>query len=228
MGKNEKLSSLLAIGIGFVVLLIAFFCFLSALSWIGKPFPGFLMYKFPYVGSMGSTDWSGIKGGLKVMDRIISVNGVPIRQPGRMYWKSSKNPTRMISFSTRWNQRARPGTSLFHRNIFGRLTFSWSSFFPSWGVFSVFAIGLIVFLLKPGIASSWVFFLFTLVVGLYMATGFEMQSTYRFVALHYFLIPFQGAVLFHLGLIFPEKKQFLNRFPFLEYVVYIPALLLAL
>ena len=80
MGKNKKLASILAIGIGFVVVIIAFLCFLSALSWIGKPFPGFLMYKFPYVGSMGSTDWSGIKDGLKVMDRIISLNGVPIRQ----------------------------------------------------------------------------------------------------------------------------------------------------
>jgi len=68
-----------------------------------------------------------------------------------------------------------------------------------------------------------VFFLFTWWSAVY-GHGFRDAVHYRFVALHYFLNPFQGAVLFHLGLIFPEKKQFLNRFPFLEYVVYNPGL----
>jgi adenylate cyclase len=227
MGKNKKLSSILAIGIGFVVIIIAFLCFLSALSWIGKPFPGFLMYKFPYVGSMGSTDWSGIKDGLKVMDRIISINGVPIRQgENALEIIEKSNPDDPFLYKV--ESKGKTWDITIPPERFRQVDFFMVFFLPFLGGLLVFAIGLIVLLLKPNIASSWVFFLFSLVVGLYMATGFEMQSTYRFVALHYFLIPFQGAVLFHLGLIFPEKKQFLNRFPFLEYAVYIPALLLAL
>ena len=227
MDKSKKLSSILAIGIGFVVVIVSFFCFLSALSWIGKPFPGFLMYKFPYVGSMGSTDWSGIKSGLKVMDRIISLNGVPIRQGEDLLETIEKSDLNNL-FLYKVESKGKTRSITVPPERFRQIDFFMVFFLPFLGGLLVFTIGLIVFLLKPNTASSWVFFFFCLVVGLYMATGFEMQSTYRFVILHYFLIPFQGAVLFHLGLVFPEKKRFLHRLPFLEYAVYIPALLLAL
>jgi sigma-B regulation protein RsbU (phosphoserine phosphatase) len=55
-----------------------------------------------------------------------------------------------------------------------------------------------------------------------------MQSTYLFVNLHYFVLPFFGALIFHLGSIFPEKKRFFVGHPMLQYALYIPPFILAL
>jgi signal transduction histidine kinase len=60
-----------------------------------------------------------------------------------------------------------------------------------------------------------------------MVTGFEMQSTYIFEHFHYLIIPFFPATFIHLGLIFPERKRFLSRFPKLEYLIYLPTFVLA-
>ncbi len=59
-----------------------------------------------------------------------------------------------------------------------------------------------------------------------MVTGFEMQSTYFSVHLHWVIIPLFPATFFHLGLIFPDRKKFLDRVPWAEYLIYLPALIL--
>ena len=50
----------------------------SALSWIRKPFPGFLVYHPPYVGSISVSDWPGRKTGLSFLDRIVAADGKPV------------------------------------------------------------------------------------------------------------------------------------------------------
>lgn len=99
-------------------------------------------------------------------------------------------------------------------------------FLPFLGGLAIICIGFIVYVLKPDVRSSWIFFFFCVSVGVYMATGFDVQSTYRFSYLNYLATPFLGATLFHLGLIFPKKKGFLVRYPASEYLVYLPALIL--
>jgi len=61
-----------------------------------------------------------------------------------------------------------------------------------------------------------------------MVTGFEIQSSYTFVRFHYFVLGLYPAVVFHMGLIFPERKKVLSRFRALEYFMYLPALILAM
>lgn len=53
-------------------------CFINALSWVNKPFPGFLMYKLPRVASMNISEWPGVKAGLKLMDKVIKADGRPV------------------------------------------------------------------------------------------------------------------------------------------------------
>ena len=61
-----------------------------------------------------------------------------------------------------------------------------------------------------------------------MATGFEIQSTYSLIRFHYFILGIFPAFWLHLGLVFPEKRQILVRHPALEYLIYIPALILGI
>ena len=98
---------------------------------------------------------------------------------------------------------------------------------PFIGGMIFYTLGFVVYLLKPNTRTSWVFFFSSLIIGFYTISGFEIQSTYYFANLHYFIIPFMPASLFHIGSIFPEKKQILIRHPWLEYLIYLPAMCLA-
>ena len=80
--KNQLRTYLVLMAIDIPVIIIGIICLMNTISWIGKPFPGFLLYKTPYVGSLGNPAWSGPKAGLLLMDRIISVNGIPVKEGG--------------------------------------------------------------------------------------------------------------------------------------------------
>jgi sigma-B regulation protein RsbU (phosphoserine phosphatase) len=82
-------------------------------------------------------------------------------------------------------------------------------------------------MLKPNTSTSWVFFMLCFTLGTYIITAFEMMSTYYVVHLHFLIYPFYSPTFFHLGLIFPERKPILSRMPRLQYVIYLPAVILA-
>jgi sigma-B regulation protein RsbU (phosphoserine phosphatase) len=208
------------------VIAISIVSFIRALPWIDKPFPGFMTFKFPYVGSFTQQDWPGIKAGLKFMEQIISANGRYIRQGQDLVdLAGEKPPGTLIHYTVESKGEVReiavPTTK------FTTYDFIMVLLVMSIGL-ALFFLGFIVYLLKPNTASSWVFFFFCVVLGLYLITGFEIQSTYLFVHPHWLLIPLFPAALCHLGLIFPEKKKLLIRYPMLEYGIYLPALIIAI
>jgi len=51
----------------------------SSLSWINKPFAGFVVYYSPHIGSLSLKEWPGAQAGLKYLDRIVAVDGHPVR-----------------------------------------------------------------------------------------------------------------------------------------------------
>ena len=227
MKTRFRTPSLIFYGISGLVFVISIISFINALSWVDKPFPGFLIYKFPRVGSMGSTDWPGGKAGLRLMDKIVAVNERPIREGQDVVdIAREKSPGTLVHYTVESGEQIRKVSVPITK--FSTIDFLTVFFLPFLGGLALLSIGFIVYILKPNVSTSWVFFFFCLVVSIYMVTGFEMQSTYLFVHLHYFVIPFQGAILFHLGSIFPEKKRFTLRHPMLEYGVYLPALILAI
>jgi adenylate cyclase len=225
--KNQLRTYLVLMAIDILVIIIGIICLMNTISWIGKPFPGFLLYKTPYVGSLGNPAWSGPKAGLLLMDRIISVNGIPV--------KEGRDPLELI----RNNKVTEPllyvvesGGKTRHITVpietFTFLDFIIVYFLSFLCSLFLLSIGSIVCLLKPDVSSSWVFFFFCFIVCIYIITGFDIQSNYTFAFLHYFFTPFQGAVVLHLGLIFPEPKKFYQRYPQIKYALYLPAIILGI
>jgi serine phosphatase RsbU (regulator of sigma subunit) len=211
----------------FSVILVGAICFLNAASWVGKPFQGFLIYKLPYAASLGNRDWTGSQAGIKLMDRILSFNDKPVREGKEVVDLARKMPPGTpVHYSVESKGQIRQVTVPVERFTF--MDFFLIFFLPFFCGLLVLAIGTIVCLLKPGASSSWVFFFFCLIVSLYMVTGFEIQTTYLFVYLHYFFIPFQGATVFHLGLIFPEPRKLLTDLPQIKYLIYLPAIVLGI
>jgi class 3 adenylate cyclase len=198
----------------------------SAITFINRGFPGFLVYPFPNVGSYGSRDWPGYGAGLKFMDRIVSVDGEPVRN-GRevINWTSQKANGTPVHYGIESKGTAREVTIPVH--TFGIKDFLIVFVVPFIFGLAVYALGIIVYVLKPNIHSSWVFLIFCFSLGTYVGTGFEIQSSYHLIYIHYLIIPLVPAVGFHLFSIFPDRKKVLNRHPLLEYAIYIPAAFIA-
>ncbi|MBW2538887.1 MAG: SpoIIE family protein phosphatase [Deltaproteobacteria bacterium] len=174
---------------------------------------------------MGSREWAGGKAGLRFLDRIVAVDGQPIYN-GRdlIALLKDKQPGTPVEYTVESKGNVR--RVIVPVDIF-RLKDFLLVFFITFSVgFVLYVLGVVVYVLKPNTSASWVFFAPCFCLGTYMVTGFEAMSSYYLVHIHYLIYPFYAPTFVHLALIFPERKQFLNRFPKLEYLVYLPALIL--
>jgi serine phosphatase RsbU (regulator of sigma subunit) len=227
MKGRIPISSLIFYGLTTLMVIITVFCFISALFWLNKPFAGFLIYDFPYVGSMGDREWTGVKAGLKFLDRIVEVEGKPVWE-GRDVVNIAKQKKSGAPIHYLVEAKGKSRDVMVPVAVFDLRDFISVFLIPFLGGVAIYALGFIVYIFKPRIATSWVFFILCFCLGTYMVTGFEMQSSYFSVNFHYLIIPLFPATFLHLGLIFPDKKRILNRFPAFEYLTYVPALILAL
>lgn len=226
MKKFIKIPWLIVFGLTATVLLVSAVSVFNAVSWINRPFPGFLVYEDPLRGSFGVNDWPGVQAGVPFLSRILAVEGQSVskgqdvvniareRAPGTdlQYLISSGDSSREVAVSTA-NFSIRDFFLVFLFTFIGGVVF--------------YSIGLIVYLLKPNQRVSWVFLLACFGQAVYMITGFEIQSTYSLVYLHFFVLGLYPAFFLHLGLVFPEKKRLVIRWPKVEYLIYVPSLILA-
>ena len=225
MKVPRLLPSLLFYGISAAAILIAAACFYLAVTWVGKPFPGVLVYKFPHIGSFSCRDWPCVSAGLKFMDTVKSVDGKKIRGGQDVVHLAGTKPVGApILFNITSKGQSR--STVLRVQDFSLGDFLLIFIVPFIGGMIFYTLGFVVYLLKPNTRTSWVFFFSSMIIGFYTVSGFEIQSTYYFANLHYFIIPFMPASLFHIGTIFPEKKQILIRNPWLEYMIYLPAMCL--
>jgi hypothetical protein len=91
MKKHSRIASLLFYALVGIMAVVCLSSFVGALSWLNKPFPGFLLYKEASVGSFKSSEWPGIKAGLKFHERIAAVDGKPVLE-GQDVFDQRKEP----------------------------------------------------------------------------------------------------------------------------------------
>lgn len=196
-------------------------------SWINRPFAGFLIYDYPYVGSLGVQSWPGLQTGLRYLDRIVQVNDRPLRRGKEVVQLTEKLPPgTMLTYLT--DSRGMQLKFSIPVTLFGPLDYFLVFLIPLAAGTTIFIIGVIVYFMKPETTSSWVFLLACFSMGTYSITGFELQSTYFLSAIHLTVVPLMAAAFLHLGLIFPSRKKFLTQRPLLEYLIYLPVLVLIL
>ncbi len=80
MKVHPKIPAFFFYGLIAVMVAVSVISFVNALSWVNKPFGGFLIYHPPYVGSMSIGDWPGRQAGLKFHEQVVSIDGEPIIQ----------------------------------------------------------------------------------------------------------------------------------------------------
>jgi serine phosphatase RsbU (regulator of sigma subunit) len=210
-----------------VMALLAGICLVSSIRLVGKPFPGFLIYLPPYIGSTSVEEWPGRQAGLKFMDRIVAVDGQVIfdgRDVFRMATqKQLGTPVNYLVESNGQLREISVEVSLFKAKD---LILTFGTTFPCGLVLAILAF--IVVLLKPNMSSSWIFATLGLSLGGYLMSGFVAMSTHLLVPFHIVLANIYPFANFHLALVFPDKKPVLLRYPALEYLIYVPSFVLSL
>jgi class 3 adenylate cyclase len=221
-----RLQLVVLIVLGILTTAVGIISFATPLSWLNKPFAGFLVYDPPYVGSYSTKDWPGRKAGLKFLDRIVSIDGQPVRK-GRdvveaIKQKQPGTPVRYVVESKGITREITVPVAVYGIKDF-LLTFFITNFMCG---LILCILGFIAVILKPNIFSSWIFLAFCLSLGGYMISGFEIMSSYHLVHYHYVVACLYPVLIFHLALIFPDRNPIVLRFPWFEYFIYLPIIAL--
>ena len=226
MKVRLKFRSVLFYGITGLIVVISIVSFINALSWVNKPFAGFLIYRPPYVGSISVSDWPGRKAGVSFLERVVAADGKPIAEGQNVVSLArSKKPGTQVQYQV--ESKGNKQEVSVPVTIFTTRDFFLAFFVTFFGGVILYMLGVVVVLLKPNIKASWVFFASCSGVAGYMITSFEILTTYTLLPFHHLALCFMAAPFLHLALIFPDRKRILDRIPILEYAGYLPALVLA-
>jgi len=226
MNKRYQAPKLIFLGMAVLMGILTVYCFIGGLYWINKPFAGILLYEFPHVSPLGDTQWSGYRAGLKLLDRIDTVDGQTITRGGQ-FVDIVKGKAEGTSIDYVIERKGQTLDLTIETIKFGFKDFLlvFLALFLCGAL--IYALGLVVFILKPNSSTSWVFFLLCFSLGSYLVTSFETITYYRTVEFHHLVMCLFPPMFVHLGLIFPEKKKIVKRFPIVQYILYIPAAVFA-
>jgi len=199
----------------------------SAVKWINRPFSGFLLNSRMYLGNTGQYHWTGAVAGLKFPDRILSANGRPIRSMKDLNEVvGNAKIGEAITYTVLRN--GREVQVVVPTMAFSLLDYLFivQSFLVIGFVYLLLAV--VVFLLKPGTSVSWAYFWVGTVLSVYSITNFENMATHGILGKTYLLSnAFLFAPAVHLSMLFPEEKRFVRKWPWLKYVPYFLAVVLA-
>jgi adenylate cyclase len=91
-------------------------------------------------------------------------------------------------------------------------------------------IGILVFLMKPHYRTSWIFFLFASILGIFFMFLYKvsLMRPFELENVNIFGYTFAPAVVIHLALSFPEERNFLKSHPYAQFLPYVVSTILFL
>ena len=143
MGKQPWRRQLLLATMGLIALLLIGGTLVASFQWISRPFPGFFVHENLTVGPYFLPSWSAGLAGVRALDRVVAVNGRPLRERGELYDLVKSAPT---------------GSSFYYRVIrdsqtleftVPSMTLSLHDWFLSFGVYVVMGIAFLIIGVAP-------------------------------------------------------------------------------
>jgi signal transduction histidine kinase len=224
---NRKTLSQIAFVVALVfIVAIASLYFYNIFKW-GK-IPDFGFYRRAATGlrEIGVITEVGRKAGMEVGDRILKINGKPFSNNEEFYAArhqglGEKNAY-LIERKGQTFEVAITNSPLGIKVAFIR------SGLPYVVGLCYVLIGIVVFLLKPHRRTTWAFFLFGAILGLYLIFLLklgELKPLWLW-AIHLSLYIFSPAVIFHLALNFPAERTLVKNHPIVQTLPYLASALL--
>jgi hypothetical protein len=209
-----------------LLITIAILYFYNIFQWSNYPDFGFGFRSATGIKIVGLVTENGAKSGMQVGDEIIEVNGNPYNtiEEFRSYMNrelGDENTYLLERMGKRFAVTIKNIPTGFKR-AFGRSGFSYLL-----GL-CYMSIGLLVFMMKPHERSSWIFFLFTSIFGLFLTFIYQLGPTVPLILENFNMLGycFTPAVFIHLALSFPEERRLLKKRPYIQLAPYITSLIL--
>lgn len=221
LSLRERYSRIAFLGMVMIVLVITAICLINAIKWIDKPFPGFLVNYRLVMQDIGQESWTGKQAGLRYPDKILKADNRIISSVSVL-----EDVINNTGVGTPINYTIERNNQIVELTI-PVMRFTVFDFLLAFGSFLFvgivyLAIAVVVFILKPDTNVSWAHFLLCILLGMFNITMVDV------IAIHYgldrfnlFAHTFFPAAGLHLCLIFPERKRFIQRYPYLQFIPYI-------
>jgi hypothetical protein len=158
--------------------------------------------------------------GVRLDDRVVSINGIPVDDAE--LWKPFVKPgpleVRFRRGDSEWVQRASTSgwSGLYRGAVWFRLIVG----------ALLFAIGLAAFLVRPGQLVSWLFLLFSYILGVLSLLGWLFEDGHLIYDVQYLLMPLGSSIVLHLFCLFPRPADFLAGRRVRVALLYLPPLVL--
>ena len=143
MGKQPWRRQLLLATMGLISLLLIGGTLVASSHWISRPFPGFFLHENLTVGPYFLPSWSGALAGVRALDRIVAVNGRPLRERSELYDLVKRTPAGSIFY-----YRAIRDSETLEFAV-SSMTLSLHDWFLSFGVYVVMGMAFLIIGMAP-------------------------------------------------------------------------------
>lgn len=226
LAKKRTLSKIaFACSLG-AITAIASLYFYNIVRW-GKTIDrGFFVRTSSGVKVVGVVTEAGRQAGLQLGDHILKLNGRTFKDMRELRSFLNQQPGEMnIYLIQRKGQQFEvtiPFTPVGINESFIRSGFPFLV-----GLFYVLT-GILIFLMKPHRRTTWIFFIFSAIVGLLLSFLLKVGQLepYWLGTVHIFLYTFAPATIIHLAMSFPEERSLLKDHPKVQFLPYLGSTLL--
>jgi sigma-B regulation protein RsbU (phosphoserine phosphatase) len=198
-----------------LLILAAFGLCLVASAWpirlIGQPFAGARIEPTLTVSAVNDGAWPAMKAGLHEYDRIVAVNGRPVRHNAELYdLVRQAGIGQTVTYTVR-----RPGAVPPTLTVDVAIrAFGWRDL-QNFGLifligFAHLVIGAVAFMMKSDSLLARVHLYMTIAVGLSLVLTNDYDFGVLFPRVWFVACAMAGATCLHLGLLFPEPRRFLK------------------
>lgn len=204
-----------------VILAVSFLYLYNIIKWGDQPDYGYGFRSATGVRIVGVVTETGREAGMEVGDRILRINGKTASNYKEVHAVRNKKPGERNNYLIERNDQQFE-IIITNTPIGIRGAFNLSGFPYIVGLCYVL-IGTLVFLMKPHHRTSWVFFVFVYILGIFFMFFYKvgLMRPFELENLNILGYAFAPAVFIHLALSFPEERKFFKRHPFAQFLPYI-------
>ena len=215
------------VAIGFVVLAPVF-----ALAWANAPFPGILFYPKLTATYTFNPEWAAHQRGVTAGTVLRAIDESLVDSGRSLYLalkeKNINDPVQLSIEPSPTEADTSPQSLQIVLTSFpvqDMLIFFWLPYII--GLFYL-AMGFMISRLRGAGQGSDVFIAFCVSMIILTTAIFDLYTLHFLAWAWAFALPFSGATLLHLALVFPKQSRMARRQPWLRYIIYSIALLLGL
>lgn len=190
-------------GVGAVLAAVGLLALAEAGTWIGRPFPGFLVLANRVIASAALPAWPASRGGVLFQHEVVAVDGEPVRDGASVRGRIEAQPP-----GTAFEYRLRRGARTFERRIESR-RFEASDFAWLFGAYLLNgavlgACGVAILARRRRSDAAWSAVPLLVTGSLWGLTAMDLYGPYRFFRLHALCEALLPAAALHFAWGFPS------------------------